>query len=83
MPCMWRSSGIFATLRQLSLKRSPMAARRILLGYSGSRPYFVASKVVPKGITMSLMWIIVTYVFVAAVLGTVGFGALRVFGFAR
>jgi len=32
---------------------------------------------------MSLMWIIVTYVFVAAVLGTVGFGALRVFGFAR
>ena len=32
---------------------------------------------------MSLMWIIATYVFVAAVLGTVGFGTLRIFGFAR
>ena len=32
---------------------------------------------------MSLLWIIATYVFVAFVLGTVGFGTLRVFGFAR
>ena len=37
-----------------------------------------------KGITMSAaLWIIATYVFVAAVLGTVAFGALRTFGFAR
>jgi hypothetical protein len=32
---------------------------------------------------MSALWIAVTYVFVAVVLGTVGFGTLRAFGFAR
>jgi hypothetical protein len=32
---------------------------------------------------MSALWITATYVFVAVTLGTVGLGALRVFGFAR
>jgi hypothetical protein len=32
---------------------------------------------------MSALWSIATYAFVAGVLGTVAFGALRAFGFAR
>jgi hypothetical protein len=32
---------------------------------------------------MSAVWSITTFAFVASVLGTVGFGTLRVFGFAR
>ena len=30
---------------------------------------------------MSLLWIITTYLFVAVVLGTVGLGTVRAFGF--
>ena len=53
----------------------------LLLDLDPERPYVVTQNHRQKGITMSLLWIIVTYLFVAVVLGTVGLGTVRAFGF--